>query len=219
MAEAPDSGELAQAQTIAALQAALEAERVRSREIDHRAKNSLQLVASLLLLLSRRTKEPETQRTLKVMHQRLGAVAAVHRDILTAERPESFDLTRFVRDHVTTLTEAHEGAAVRLALDPVEVRAAHAGPLALIVNELTMNALTHGAGGPTGTQVSLDLRGAADGGGGFRLTVQDDGPRGPPHPGDTGFGLTMVKLLAQQVGASFVLEPAQPGVRAVVTAP
>lgn len=215
MAEAPDGGELTQAQTIAALQAALEAERVRSREIDHRAKNSLQLVASLLLLLSRRTKEPETQRTLKAMHQRLGAVAAVHRDILTAERPETFDFTQFVRDHVTALTEAHEGAAVRLSLDPVEVRAAHACPLALILNELTLNALTHGAGGPAGTQVSLDLR-AADGG--FRLTVQDDGAGAPPGPGDTGFGLTMVRLLAQQVGASFALEPAQPGVRAVVTA-
>lgn len=216
MAEAHESGDLTQAQTIAALQAALEAERVRAREIDHRAKNSLQLVASLLLLLSRRSKEPDTQRVLKAMHQRLGAVAAVHRDILTADRPERFDLTQFVREHVTALTEAHEGAAVRLALDPVEVRAAHAGPLALIINELTMNALTHGAGGPAGAQVSLDLL-AADGG--FRLIVQDDGPRPPPGPGDAGFGLTMVKLLAQQVGASFTLEPAQPGLRAVVTAP
>lgn len=215
MAEAADSGELTQAQTIAALQAALEAERVRSREIDHRAKNSLQLVASLLLLLSRRTKEAETQRVLKAMHQRLGAVAAVHRDILTAERPESFDFTQFVRDHVTALTEAHgEGAAVRLALDPVAVRAAHACPLALIVNELTLNALTHGAGGKAGAQVSVDLR-RADGG--FKLTVQDDGPGDPPEA--AGFGLTMVKLLSQQVGASFALEPAQPGVRAVVTAP
>lgn len=216
MPEAPERGELTQAQTIAALQAALEAERVRAREIDHRAKNSLQLVASLLLLLSRRSKEPETQRTLKTMHQRLGAVAAVHREILTADRPECFDLTQFVREHVTALTEAHEGAAVQLALDPVEVRAANACPLALIVNELVMNALTHGAGGPTGTRVSLDLR-AADGG--FKLIVQDDGPKPPPGPGDVGFGLTMVKLLAQQIGASFTLESAQPGVRAVVTAP
>ncbi|CAN7205774.1 sensor histidine kinase [Phenylobacterium sp. LjRoot219] len=216
MAEAPDRGELTQAQTIAALQAALEAERVRSREIDHRAKNSLQLVASLLLLQSKRSKEPETQRTLKAMHQRLGAVAAVHRDILTAERPEAFDFTQFVREHLTALTESHEGAAVRLALDPVEVRAAHACPLALIVNELAMNALTHGAGGPSGTAVSLDLK-SADGG--FRLTVQDDGAGRPPEPAESGFGLTMVKLLAQQVGASFTLEPAQPGVRAVVTAP
>jgi len=216
MAEALDSGEPTQAQTIAGLQAALEAERLRAREIDHRAKNTLQLVASLLLLLSRRSKEPETQRALKAMHQRLGAVAAVHRDIINAERPERFDLSRFVRDHVTALIQAHEGAMVQLALDPVEVRAAHAGPLALIVNELTTNALNHGAGVPNGGTVSLDLR-AADGG--FRLTVQADGPAPPPIAGDAEFGLTMVKLLAQQIGASFTLEPAQPGARAVVTGP
>ena len=216
MSEAPESGERTQAQTIAALQAALEAERVRAREIDHRAKNSLQLVASLLLLLSRRSKEPEAQRVLKTMHQRLGAVAAVHRDILTADRPERFDLTQFIRDHVTALTDAHEGAAVQLALDPVEVRAAHACPLALIVNELMMNALTHGAGGPNGARVALDLH-AVDGG--FKLMVQDQGPKPPPSPGDVGFGLTMVKLLSQQIGASFTLEPADPGVRAIVAAP
>ena len=213
MVEIRDSAGLEPAQTVEALQAALERERARAREIDHRAKNSLQLVASLLLLHGRRCKEVETQQVLKAMHQRLGAVAAVHRDLLSAESADRFDLTRFIRDHVAALVQARgEGSTVRLELDRVEVQAAHACPLALIINELVLNALTHG--GRPGGEIALRL---APAGNGFVLTVQDDGPGRAPDA-ETGFGLTMVRLLAQQVGASFALEAAEPGVRAVVTA-
>jgi two-component sensor histidine kinase len=200
--------------SVEALQAALEAERARAREIDHRAKNSLQLVASLLLLLSRRSAEAETRKGLAAMYQRISAIAAVHRNLLDSERPDRCDLTQLIREHVEALAKTHgEGAQVRLELEPVEVAAAAASPLALIVNELTLNALTHtraGGHAPTVT-VRLCKRGA-----GFAVEVQDDGP-GPAAVKDGGFGLHVVKLLSQQLSAAFELKDAQPGLRAVVT--
>lgn len=202
-------------ETVEALRAALARERARTREVDHRAKNSLQIVSSLLLLMSRRSPHAETQNVLKAMHQRVSAIAAVHREILNSENPERFDLGRFVREHVAALTQAcGEGAAVQLDLDPVQVAAAQACPAALIVNELVLNALTHGS--PAGRQphAELFLRPAGEG---FALTVRDHGPGLPPAAEKTGFGLTIVKLLAQQISAKVAYEDAQPGVRAVVT--
>jgi two-component sensor histidine kinase len=219
MAEISDSLQPEMAPTREALQAALEFERARVREVDHRAKNSLQIVSSLLLLLSRRSSEPETQKALKAMYQRVGAIAAVHRDLLQAEQPDCFDLSRFVHEHAAAVAHARgDGAAVRLNLDPVTLDGGRACPTALIVNELTLNALTHGAAPGREPQADVVLRST---GGGFVLTVEDHGP-GLPAAALTeqaGFGLTMVKLLAQQLSASVVFEDAQPGLRAVVTAP
>ena len=199
-------------QSVEQLQNELAIERSRAREVDHRAKNTLQLVASLLLLGSRRCAEGETRRTLKAMHQRVGALAAVHRNLLDAERPDGFDLTRLVREHVGALARSYGKAEVRLELDTVEAPPASAAPMALIVNELTLNALEHGGtdGRPPAVTVRLLKHGD-----GFSLEVQDDGA-GPAAVQDGGFGLHVVRLLAQQLSADFELADARPGLRAVV---
>lgn len=217
MTEISDKFQSETAPTIEALQAALEFERARTREIDHRAKNSLQLVSSMLLLLSRRSLELETQKALKAMYQRVSALAAVHRDLLQAGQPDSFDLSRFVHEHAAAVAQTRgDGAAVRLDLDRVTLDASQACPTALIVNELTLNALTHGAPAGREPEANVVLRRA---GGGFVLTVQDQGPGLPAAAEQAGFGLTMVKLLAQQLSGTVTFEDAQPGLRAVVTAP
>lgn len=196
------------------IEAELARERARTREVDHRAKNSLQLVTSLLLLQSRRSVHEETRRVLTAMHQRVSALAAVHRDFMDAPHPDRFDLTRFVREQVAALAQQREAGTVRLELEPVEVDAAAAPALALILNELTVNALAHAAADGREPRVTLGLQKAN---GGFKLSVEDDGPGLSPASAGAGFGLTMVRLLAQQLNARFTLEDAQPGLRAVVT--
>lgn len=203
------------APSVEALQAALAAQRAALREVEHRAKNSLQLVCSLLQLLGRRTPNEETRAALKSMAQRINAIAAVHRDFMDAERSDRFDLTRFVREQAPALAQSvGQGAVIRLDLDAVQVDARAACPLALIASELILNALRHGAraGAPPSASVRLRREGDGDG---FVLSVEDEGP-GPEAATAPGFGLTMVRLLAQQIAAEFTLAAAQPGSRAVV---
>jgi len=200
--------------SVESLQAELAAERARTREVDHRAKNTLQLVSSLLLLASRRDAGPETRRTLEAMHRRVCALAAVHRDLLAAPSPDRFDLTQLVRDQATALARSvREGASVQLELDAVEIDTAAACPLALILNELLVNALAHASRDGRIPQVAVRLqRGAGEA---FTLAVTDDGP-GPAAAAPAGFGLTLVQLLSRQIAAKFMLEDAQPGLRAIV---
>lgn len=203
------------APTIDALSEALERERARAREVEHRTKNTLQLVSSLVLLLSRRSRDEETRRVLRSLHQRVSAVAAVHRRGPEAAEVEGFDLAGFVREQVTALARsAPEGVTVRLDLQPERVAERQAVALALIVNELTANALTHAAAPnrETVVTVGLDRQGEA-----LVLSVEDNGPGLPAEAEERGFGLTMVRLLAQQLGAALALENAQPGLRALVT--
>jgi two-component sensor histidine kinase len=197
------------------LQAAVDRERARAREIDHRAKNSLQLVTSLLVLAGRGVQQDETRQVLRSLQQRISALAAVHRGFVEGDG-EHFDLTAFVREQTSALTRgARPGVALNLDLDPVHVPATAAAPLALIVNELTANVLIHAAahGGPMNAVLRLQRLEP-----GFVLVVEDDGPGLPESAGETGLGLTLVRLMAKQIGAALALEPAQPGLRAPVTA-
>jgi two-component sensor histidine kinase len=199
---------------LAALEAELAGERALTREVDHRAKNSLQLVSSLLLLASRRSATDEARQVLRSMHLRVGAVAAAHRNLLVAGSTERFDLTQLTQELAGSLAQT-QGAAIRLSLEAVEVEPAAAPPLALMMNELLMNALTHAGRDGQPPEVSVQLDKTPDG---FALAVQDDGP-GPEAAQTAGFGLMMVRLLAQQLGARFAMEDAQPGLRAVVRRP
>jgi two-component sensor histidine kinase len=195
---------------VQALTATLAAERARRAEADHRARNSLQLVIALLQLLGRRSQEAETRTALNRMQQWVSAIAATHRDLTDDDR---FDLTRFVREQAPRLAQNEgEDATIRLNLDQVETDAKAASPLALIVCELTANALRHGrrAGGPP--TAAVELRSASEG---LVLTVADEGA-GPLAVTDGGFGLTMVRLLVRQLAGTFELLDAQPGLRAVV---
>jgi two-component sensor histidine kinase len=193
------------------LEAALQGERARAREIDHRARNSLQLAGSLLLLMGRRATEPSTQRTLRSLHQRIGAIASAHHGFLDSPAPNRFDFTRHLREQLASLARAAPpGARLDMDLEPVVVPSNAAVPLALVVNELVGNAFAHAGPAP---QVTVTLRPA---GAACRLTVQDDGPGLAAEA--TGFGMTVVKLLVQQLRAELAFENAQPGLRAVVTA-
>src|SRR5258706_9888913 len=86
----------------AALREALAQTQALLREVDHRVKNNLQLIASLFLLQSRRVEHPAARETLQTVLERLNAVTTVHRRLFQGD-PQQFELADFVRDLVGDL--------------------------------------------------------------------------------------------------------------------
>lgn len=185
------------------------------QEVDHRVKNNLQLVASLILLQNRRAPDEAARAALKSVLERVRAVATVHRRLFQGD-PLRFEVADFVRDLAGDLAAAarRDDLEIALDLDQVSVPATAAAPFALVINELLSNALKHAFPPPRGGRIAVSLRGGEDH---CRLSVADDGVGlGGEAPG---FGLTVVKLLCQQLHAEFELADAAPGVRATVTVP
>ena len=186
------------------------------REIDHRVKNNLQLIASLIQLQLRRAEDPAARHALQTMLERLNAVTTVHRRLFQGD-PHLFDAADFIRDLTPDLAAAagRDDLAISLDLEPVVVPAASAAPLALVVGELIGNALKHAfPEGRTG-QVSVSLRGRD---GACVITVSDDGVGLNGRP--PALGLTIVRLLCQQLHASLDFAEAGPAAsRVTVRAP
>jgi len=200
-----------------ALEAALAEKSALLHEVGHRVKNNLQLVASLILLQSRRTAEDGARAALKTVLERVNAVASVNRRLFQGD-PQQFEVAGFIRDLTADLAAAagRDDLKIALDLDPVDIPAASAAAFALVFNELLGNALKHAFPAGRAGRVDVRLR-LADRGETLALTVADDGVgMGSQAPA---FGLTIVKLLCQQLHAEIEIADAQPGVRTTVTVP
>jgi two-component sensor histidine kinase len=184
-------------------------------EVDHRVKNNLQLIASLILLQCRQTQDEAAAAALKSVLGRVTAVATVHRRLFQGD-PLRFEVADFVRDLAGDLAAAagRDDLEIALALDEVTLPSSSAAPFALVVNELLGNALKHAfpAGRAGRISVSLTDQGAA-----CVLTIADDGVGLAEPP--AGFGSTIVKLLSRQLHADLAIAEGHPGTCATLSVP
>ena len=200
------------------LEAALEAKTTLLHEVDHRVKNNLMMIGSLLRLQSRSLGDPALAATLDAMLNRVDALAAVHRRLYQSDDISRFDLGAFAASLVDDVLGAsgREDIRVETTIAPVLVKADQAAPLGLMLNEVVTNAIKHGFDGRGGTlRVHV---GEADGR--AVIWIADDGPGlDPAAPAKGSIGRTLVGRLSRQVGATTTWSPADPGTRVVITLP
>lgn len=192
-------------------------------EVDHRVKNNLQLIASLMLLQTRRVQDPAVRKALGGMLERVNAVATVHRRLFQSDDVAMFDIAAFVRDLADDALGASGRDDIRIHLDTeqVQVPASLAAPLALVINELLINALNHGFPADRGGEVWVGVHRKHDI---LRIEITDNGvgmARATDFSGgdEIGFGLTIVDLLGRQLRAKVDRSDADPGVRVTLELP
>lgn len=204
------------------LEAALEAQTMLLHEADHRVKNNLQMISSLILMQSRTIEDEATRKSLSSMLERIEALSTVHRRLYQSKDVGSFDLSDFARDLVSNLLVASGRPEItsELDLEPVIIPAAKATPVALMVNELITNALKHAfKPGHDGTDRGRIGVGMSRVDGGFRIEVFDDGVGMAGTDGGASFGMRLIKSLARQLHADIQWRDAGPGTRVVIMVP
>lgn len=197
---------------------ALERQAARHRDVEHRVKNTLQLISSIVMLQGRRATDDGARRALKGVQQRVAAVSVAHRHVDWIDDSEKVQLAQLIREIVGDLagSAGRDDVAIDLDLDAVTIAGRQAAPIALLVSEAVGNALRHAYPVGRAGRVRVGLRRTSDG---FDLSVADDGVGVPPGAAPSGFGLTVAQLMAQQLRGKLVTETAQPGLRLSVSVP
>jgi two-component sensor histidine kinase len=166
-----------------------------SQEVQHRMRNSLQMIASFVRLRARRAGNEETRQELGFVSDQIRALAGVQQLLEVGAVKGEVDLERVIEGLCKEIEGAHGVQVLRSfsGLGPVE--AADAGSLAILVNELIMNGLKHGDG-----RVRVDA--TADGGR-CVLAVASGAPlpEGFDLDGQKGFGLRAVRAIADSLSA------------------
>lgn len=197
---------------------ALERQAARHREVEHRVKNTLQLISSIVLLQGRRAGDEGARQALRAVQQRVAAVSVAHRHVDWADEAEQVEVAALVREIVGDLAghADREGVDIHLDLEPVTIAGRLGAPVALLVSETVGNALRHAFPDGRSGRILVGLRRT---GPMFELTVADDGVGMAADAAPDGFGLSVVQLMAQQLRGKLVSDTAQPGLRLTVTVP
>jgi two-component sensor histidine kinase len=188
------------------------------KEVDHRIKNSLQIVSSLLHLQARTAGASQAQ--LQNAAARISAIAAVHRQLHKSDYVGTVHLDEYLTDLCQEMATA-SGSPDRpcsLIVDAVPLTVANdiAVPLALIVNELLTNAIQHSQPAGEYRAVRIVVSSRSDD---FSVSVCD--PGGGPDPAKTTFGLgtRLVDALTRQINATITKQSLVGSYTVTVTVP
>jgi two-component sensor histidine kinase len=203
------------------LKAALERQQVLFKEITHRVKNSLAIVASMLKVQANEEDDPTLTSRLEDAASRVSAVAKVHEHIQQANAPDRLDLGVYVTEICRDLNEAVPRIHIEVAAEPgIDITTDRAIPIGLVVNELITNAAKHAYQGVQSGNIRV--RGARGAGDTIELSMRDEGQGLPANfdlASTPGLGTRIVCALARQLGAAIEVRRLDPGTEFIVTIP
>ena len=189
------------------------------QEIHHRVKNNLQTVASLLRIQARRAKQEETKAALNEAINRILSIAVVHEFLSQHEktinlRDVAQRIARQVRD---SILDPSLNIRLRVSGDPVFLHAHQTTMIALVLNELILNALEHGFGDATVGEILISF---TDEGDKVRLVVRDTGVGLPADfilSEVNSLGLRIVQtIVGQDLRGTFELINVENGTAAII---
>jgi two-component sensor histidine kinase len=193
------------------------------REIDHRARNSLHLVYSVLTFQQRRARNDSVlYQQLADAANRVLTVARVHERLYKSDSLDRIEVGAYVRDLCTDLASAclpaEAQSAIRVHVARAEISAEQAVCLGQIIVELVTNAMKFGrptVESPVLVELAFDQVHLS-------LTVADAGqglPAGFDPHGSAGLGMQVISLLIRQLHGTLEVDRSWPGARFVVTVP
>ncbi len=188
----------------AQMRTALREKEVLLREIHHRVKNNLQVVASLLKLQERQTANPTAIAVLAQSQDRVRSMALIHEHLHLSTSLARAELASYLKQLSDSLLGTYGGMSEGLqfshALAPIQADLDTAVPLGLIANELMTNAIKHAFVDGRQGQIHLELSLTADGSG--RLVISDNGvslPLDLDIETTRSLGLRLVRSLTRQL--------------------
>ena len=176
------------------------------QEIQHRVSNSLQIIASILLMKARTVQSEETRLQLEDAHQRVLSVAAVQQHLDAAGRGGPIEIGNFLSKLCETLAQSMIGdsrpISLKVEADAGIVVSHQAVGIGLIVTELVMNALKHAFPGEKKDAAIVVSYQVSDTD--WKMTISDNGDGKPDlnvSQKKGGLGTSLVKALAKQLDA------------------
>ncbi|MBX6744103.1 MAG: PAS domain S-box protein [Acetobacteraceae bacterium] len=169
-----------------------------AREMDHRAKNTMAVVRSLVQLSPRNVPPEEF---VAALEGRLSAMARAH-GLLAKDRWRGAGLREILAEELASWLGGQDGPQVLLDGPMVRLPPDSVQPVGMILHELATNSAKHGALSARGGRVTLTWGGAADGG--LWLAWQEaGGPQLARPPQRRGFGSRLIQATARhQLGGA-----------------
>ena len=194
------------------------------QEMQHRIANSLQIIASILLLKARTVQSEETRMHLRDAHQRFISVAAVQQQLLASSHGDPVYigpyLSRLSQALVASMTDDSRPISLEVQAEGGTTSSAEAVSIGLMVAELVINAFKHAFVGDEAAGLVVVAYEAAETS--WRLTVSDNVIGIPERQSDSdkpgpGLGTIIIVALAKQLDARVEVMSSRRGTTVLIT--
>jgi len=188
------------------------------KEVQHRVKNTMHTMASILSLEASRLTDPSAVAALNDTESRFTSMEVLYDHLYRTESHESASVSDYLTSLVRSVADLFpQRDRIRIAadIDDIALDAKRLSALGMVVNELVTNALKYAYLDRDRGLLTITGRVEAER---LTVTVADDGP-GLPDSFDpdsaNSYGLTMVRALTDQLNGTIRFER-DGGTRAVV---
>ncbi|MDO9549528.1 MAG: PAS domain S-box protein [Methanoregula sp.] len=180
------------------------------KEVHHRVKNNLQIIASVLNLQIRKIDDPSTIEALKDCQSRVRSMSLVHEHLYRGKDLSHIDLGNYLRALGTVLFNSYDardhGVRFELDIHDIYVDTNTAIPLGLISNELITNSLKYAFKEKEGGKLSIT---ATEDPTTLIFVVADNGAGMAPDitlENQTSLGLQLVSSLTDQLNGTVTID-------------
>ena len=187
------------------LQDSLDEKVVLLKEVHHRVKNNLQIIASLLSLQSNQINDEETLALFANSEHRVRAMATIHERLYLSEDLAKIDFGGYIEALVEGLIGGYKTSqdiSLMTAVDDITLDLDQAIPCGLMINELVSNSLKYAFVDDRQGILEVRMSKTADG---YRMSVRDDGvgfPANIDFRKSPSLGLQLINTLTHQLGGS-----------------
>ncbi len=181
------------------------------REVHHRIKNNMSTVASLLALRASATSEPLASSILDDASRQVKSMTTLYDRLYATQYSGRISARSLLQPLVADIVASFKNdmpLEVAIRIDDFELEERQLQPLCIIINEILTNAMKYAFKGRNAGRIEVS---ASEEAGSVRVRILDDGiglPSSVDLGKSDGFGLMLVRSLAEQLGASARLERA-----------
>ena len=168
------------------------------QELNHRTKNNLNMISSLLNLQSNELGDEPAAEAVRQGRYRVDSLALIHKK-LYQEDYSSIHMEQYLKELLEHLNDSFDPeVAIETSISVGQMKVDQAIPIALIVNELVTNALKYGKAPDGNSLIWVSLQEEAND---YKLRISDNGPgmETPQMDQLTSFGLKLIYSLTDQL--------------------
>lgn len=139
---------------------ALEENKVLVKEVHHRVKNNLQVVASLLLIHAKKNKGFNSDEILTQSQHQIQSMSLIHEMLYQKEDLIEISMQEYLEKLSSSLLTAYPNKRIKVTVraKDIALHLDYANPIGLIINELMTNSVKHGFKDKNTGEISIEIK-------------------------------------------------------------